>query len=221
MSSVDESKERSQSRRRKHKRRDYSVRDEDASTSAESSTRRRRRKDRRRQRHRSARSEQGERVVEHKRKHRECCSSSDDDEKARKKCKKRSKSKKRKHKTRGVEGPTDGNGECNKATLSTVPAIQPTSKEETTHPPPPPDNKVVSERARRMVPMSREQYETQRNIIREVYDDESGRYRLVRGTGEILERIVSKHDHERINNQATHGDGSSYSRHIFNAAQKR
>jgi hypothetical protein len=72
-----------------------------------------------------------------------------------------------------------------------------------------------------MVPMSREQYEAQQAVIREVYDEETGRYRLVRGTGEIVERIVSRSDHERINHQATHGDGSSYSRHIFSAARKR
>jgi hypothetical protein len=39
----------------------------------------------------------------------------------------------------------------------------------------------------------------QQAVTREVYDEETGRYRLVRGTGEIVERIVSKSDHERIN----------------------
>ena len=77
----------------------------------------------------------------------------------------------------------------------------------------------VSERAKSMVPMSREQYEAQQAMVREVYDEETGRMRLVRGTGEIMERIVSRSDHERINQQATRGDGSSYARRIFSATQ--
>lgn len=74
--------------------------------------------------------------------------------------------------------------------------------------------------SRRMVPMTREEYEKQQNTVREVFDPESGRYRLVRGTGEIIERIVSRSDHERINKTATRGDGLSFARHIGNAARK-
>ena len=74
------------------------------------------------------------------------------------------------------------------------------------------------QRRRRMVPMTKEQYEEKRNEIRQVYDPESGRIRLVRGTGEILERIVSKSDHQAINRTATRGDGSSFARHVFHAA---
>jgi hypothetical protein len=72
----------------------------------------------------------------------------------------------------------------------------------------------------RMVPMSREQYEAQQSQIREVYDPESGRYRLVRGTGEIIERIVSRADHAAINKQATQGDGSSFARSVYQAAKR-
>lgn len=86
---------------------------------------------------------------------------------------------------------------------------------------PPQHEEAKLARAKSMVPMSREQYEAQQSVIREVYDEESGRTRLVRGTGEIIERIVSRSDHERINQQATRGDGSSYSRHIFSASQDR
>jgi hypothetical protein len=86
---------------------------------------------------------------------------------------------------------------------------------------PPQQQQAVSERAKSMVPMSREQYEAQKSIIREVYDEETGRTRLMRGTGEIIERIVSKSDHERINQQATRGDGSSYARHVFSATMRR
>lgn len=54
----------------------------------------------------------------------------------------------------------------------------------------------------------------QRNTIREVYDPETGRFRLVRKSGEILERIVSRDHHVHINKLATLGDGISYGRAI-------
>jgi hypothetical protein len=72
--------------------------------------------------------------------------------------------------------------------------------------------------ARRMVPMTREQYEAEQSKIREVYDAETGRMRLVRGSGEIMERIVSKEAHQQINRLATRGDGESYSRLIRHKA---
>jgi Nuclear RNA-splicing-associated protein len=77
------------------------------------------------------------------------------------------------------------------------------------------------ERRARMVPMSREEFEKEQSVVREVYDDESGRWRLVRGSGEIIERIVSRDDHLRINQRATRGDGSSFSKHIFEALGRR
>ena len=74
---------------------------------------------------------------------------------------------------------------------------------------------------RSMVPMTKEEYEKQQNIVREVYDPQSGRYRLVRGTGEIIERIVSRNDHQRINQIARRNDGLSFSMNIANEASKR
>lgn len=76
-------------------------------------------------------------------------------------------------------------------------------------------------RRQAMVPMSREQHEAEQSIVREVYDEESGRYRLVRGSGEIIERIVSRDDHLRINQRATRGDGASFSKHVYNSALQR
>lgn len=61
-----------------------------------------------------------------------------------------------------------------------------------------------------MVPMTKEQWEKERQKIRHVFDPETGRNRLVRGNGEILEEIVSKKRHEEINKQATSGDGLFY-----------
>eukprot|EP00980_Cylindrotheca_fusiformis_P024858 scaffold12617_cov91-Cylindrotheca_fusiformis.AAC.2 len=76
------------------------------------------------------------------------------------------------------------------------------------------------EAPRRMVPMSKEEYEKEQSRIRQVYDPESGRYRMVRGTGEIIESIVSRADHLRINQQATRGDGASFSRNTMFAARR-
>lgn len=73
-------------------------------------------------------------------------------------------------------------------------------------------------RARSMVPMSSEQYEAQQSVVREVYDPETGRIRLVRGTGEIIERIVSRDQHLSINKMATAGDGASFMRGVSGAA---
>lgn len=71
-----------------------------------------------------------------------------------------------------------------------------------------------------MVPMTKEQYEAEQSKVRQVYDPESGRYRLVRGSGEIIESIVSREDHLRINQQATRGDGASFSRSTMYAARR-
>ena len=37
------------------------------------------------------------------------------------------------------------------------------------------------------------------NVIRKVYDPDTGRHRLVKGSGEILEEIVSYSRHKDIN----------------------
>jgi Nuclear RNA-splicing-associated protein len=77
------------------------------------------------------------------------------------------------------------------------------------------------QRQRSMAPMSREEYERQQSQVRQVLDVETGRMRLVRGTGEIIETMVSRAQHAAINQQATRGDGSSFARNVFHAAAKR
>ena len=47
--------------------------------------------------------------------------------------------------------------------------------------------------------MSKEEYERIRNTIRRVVDPETGRSRLIRGEGEVLEEIVSRDRHKEIN----------------------
>jgi Nuclear RNA-splicing-associated protein len=73
---------------------------------------------------------------------------------------------------------------------------------------------------RMMIPMTMEAWERQQAQVRHVYDEESGRYRLVKGSGEIVERIVSKTDHAAINQTATRGDGSSFARSILARVKK-
>ena len=70
-----------------------------------------------------------------------------------------------------------------------------------------------------MIPMTRQEYEREQAQIRSVYDPESGRVRLVRGSGEIIESIVRRSEHTVINQIATQMDGQSFARHAFaNAA---
>nr|XP_039263433.1 ADP-ribosylation factor-like protein 6-interacting protein 4 [Styela clava] len=62
----------------------------------------------------------------------------------------------------------------------------------------------------RMCPMTKEEWEKQQSVVRRVYDEETGRSRLIKGDGEVLEEIVSKSRHQEINRKATMGDGMSF-----------
>lgn len=61
-------------------------------------------------------------------------------------------------------------------------------------------------------PETREQYEARQAVVRRVVDPETGRTRLVKGDGEILEECVSRDRHLEINRQATAGDGAEFQR---------
>ena len=47
----------------------------------------------------------------------------------------------------------------------------------------------------------------ERNKVRQVFDPATGRVRLVRGAGEIIEQIVSKAEQKRLRQLATTWDG--------------
>lgn len=66
--------------------------------------------------------------------------------------------------------------------------------------------------------MTQKQYLELQSQIREVVDPHTGRTRLMRGTGEIIERIVSREEHSRLNKHATLGDGSGFAKDIMRAA---
>ncbi|CAK9805513.1 ADP-ribosylation factor-like protein 6-interacting protein 4 [Anthophora plagiata] len=68
----------------------------------------------------------------------------------------------------------------------------------------------VSEKSKAMAPMTKEEWEKKQSVIRKIYDEETGRYRLIKGDGEVLEEIVSRERHKEINKQATKGDGEYF-----------
>jgi hypothetical protein len=80
--------------------------------------------------------------------------------------------------------------------------------------PPPPPQPEVKVRG----PMTQCEYTKLQSQIREVIDPHTGRVRHVRGTGEIIERIVSREEHLRLNRNATAGDGSGFVRDIMRRA---
>jgi hypothetical protein len=61
-----------------------------------------------------------------------------------------------------------------------------------------------SSRKRSMVPMSQAEAEKDKEKIERVFDPDTGRWRLVKGGGEIVEEIVSQQQQRAINKQATH-----------------
>jgi len=72
-----------------------------------------------------------------------------------------------------------------------------------------------------MAPMTKEAYDVQQSVVREVYDPSTGRTRLIRGSGEVIEKIVRKDEHFQINKMATFGDGMSFSRDLASVRKKQ
>jgi len=63
---------------------------------------------------------------------------------------------------------------------------------------------------RNMGPMTKQEYDKKQSVIREVYDPQTGRIRMIKGDGEILESIVTKLQHQAINQTATRMDGINF-----------
>ncbi|KAJ8724275.1 hypothetical protein PYW08_015749 [Mythimna loreyi] len=68
----------------------------------------------------------------------------------------------------------------------------------------------LMEKSKAMAPMTKEEWEKRQSVVRKVLDEESGRYRLIKGDGEVLEEIVSRDRHKQINRQATQADGAFF-----------
>ncbi|GBP44900.1 ADP-ribosylation factor-like protein 6-interacting protein 4 [Eumeta japonica] len=73
----------------------------------------------------------------------------------------------------------------------------------------------LMEKSKAMAPMTREEWEKKQSVIRRVLDEETGRYRLIKGDGEVLEEIVTKEKHKEINRQATRADGAFFQSHTI------
>lgn len=99
-----------------------------------------------------------------------------------------------------------------------------TSTSQTTKAPPDseadigPSIDLVSSKAR--APMTKEEYEKLQSTLSRVIDPETGRHRLIRGTGEVVEEMVSKYRHAIINKEATRGDGRTFEREALTQAAK-
>jgi len=61
-------------------------------------------------------------------------------------------------------------------------------------------------------PITPEEYERRQKQIRRVVDPITGRIRLVRGEGEIIESIVTREQQRQINKMATFNDGLAFQR---------
>lgn len=59
-------------------------------------------------------------------------------------------------------------------------------------------------------PETPEEYQKRQSRIRHEVDPVTGRKRLIKGDGEILEEFVSRKRHVEINKQATYKDGSFF-----------
>ena len=81
--------------------------------------------------------------------------------------------------------------------------------------------KAPPTRKRSMVPMSKAEYDKQQATVRHVFDEASGRMRLIRGSGEVVEQLVSRAQHDAINKNATRGDGAFFSSSVFQAANRK
>lgn len=72
-----------------------------------------------------------------------------------------------------------------------------------------------------MAPMSKAEWEARHQQVQTVIDPITGRIRTMRATGEIIESIVSRSQHQAINQMATRGDGQSFSRQIYHEGRRR
>jgi len=61
-----------------------------------------------------------------------------------------------------------------------------------------------------MKPMTKAEYDQKQSVVRRVFDEDTGRTRLVKGDGEIIEEIVSSSRQKEINKAATQADAASF-----------
>ncbi|CAG9857163.1 unnamed protein product [Phyllotreta striolata] len=80
---------------------------------------------------------------------------------------------------------------------------------------------LMDSKSKSLAPMTKEEWEKKQSVIRRVYDESTGRHRLIKGDGEVLEEIVSRERHKEINRNATKGDGDYFETKLSQSLNKR
>jgi len=66
--------------------------------------------------------------------------------------------------------------------------------------------------------MTKEEWEKKQSVVRREFDEDTGRVRLIKGDGEVLEECVSRERQQEINRAATRADGASFQRDLARKA---
>ncbi|KAH9502446.1 ADP-ribosylation factor-like protein 6-interacting protein 4 [Bulinus truncatus] len=176
-----------------------------SSSSSDSSTHRskKRKKSHSRSKSKKDSSKKRSKSSKSKKKDKRSRSSSSESSSRRKKMKKRKKSKKEKSKLKTETKVVATGLEFSNSVKVQQPALEDV-----------PSGRKAGPKPRIMKPMTKEEWEKQQSIIRRVIDEETGRERLIKGDGEILEEIVSRNRHVEINKMATKGDGEYFAKQM-------
>merc|ERR1712038_733328 len=70
------------------------------------------------------------------------------------------------------------------------------------------------EERKKKAPMTKEEWEKKQSVVRREFDEDTGRVRLIKGDGEVLEECVSRERQQEINRAATRADGVSFQRDV-------
>lgn len=69
-------------------------------------------------------------------------------------------------------------------------------------------------------PVTPKEHQKRQSEMRRVVDPSTGRVRLIRGESEVMEEIVSKERHAKINSLATQTDGLIFQKHTIGTIKK-
>ena len=182
-------------------------------------------RDRSRKQRRSSSKKRSNRPKSKRRSYSESSSSSSSQIEKKKRRKSKHKKKKKYHRdklcSRSSESDCDDKTEIMPSVHNKSGIIDPINGERNSSFQSPNETKQQSETVQTKGPMTQGQYLQLQSQVREVIDPATGRMRLVRGTGEIIERIVTKHEHQQLNANATRGDGDRFSREVVREAMRR
>jgi len=80
------------------------------------------------------------------------------------------------------------------------------------------ERKRREEERKKKAPMTKEEWEKKQSVVRREFDEDTGRVRLIKGDGEVLEECVSRERQQEINWAATRADGASFQRDLARKA---